>query len=222
MKKSPENAKKFKVEHNECRITVNGEPLYLYLSRIEEEEKHSEIVAEVQSEIKKQKACIPHYIPKHNKLEKNGISKRVKYLTLKEIRKEYGYMSTPHKTHVERIIYTIVDQGPLSINEISRHLSLPYSSITAQLTRIIKKLPDIIGKEDSTSPVTYGKLIEIDPENAVETYRSRKGKAKKEASKVQRGGETKLEVTSDIEIPKEIKVKIEVSGQVQVVFNFQK
>ena len=222
MKKPPQDPQKFKVEHNECGITVNGEPLYLYLSRIEEEEKHSEIVTEVQSEIKKWKSCIPHHIPKHNKLEKNGISKRVKFLTLKEIRKEYGYMSTPHKTHVERIIYTIVELGPLSISEIARHLSLPYSSITAQLTRIIKKLPDIIGKEDSTSPVTYGKLTEIDPENAVEAYRSRKGKAKKGALKVQGGGETKLEVTTGIEIPKEIKVKIEVSGQVQVVFSFQK
>lgn len=166
-------------------------------TEIGERERHSEFMEQHRKEVGDKVVILRqrHQKAKGAQEETKRVSRRTRHLTSDEIRKEYGIMEKPYKTHVENMLWLIVNKGPLGLREMAgfleyedfkkatRSLSGPLS----QIWRVLGDGPDGVSllkrhPEDGRNFYSVaGEVTSI--ETLFETYKERNRKilAKKRA-----------------------------------------
>lgn len=222
---------KWTIEKIDGGIMINGVPYKDYIKEVEDQQLRAEIELEVKNQIKEKRAAISHCEPKHNSLIKNGPAGKCIIFPIKRIRKEYPNMSVTEKTNEEKIVEMIIDQGPISGRDISKHLGIELSSIRAAVSRITRSVPDLIDKIRDGTSVTYlknkhsGFGQELTAKDVYEKYRERstkKGIKKEVKTPFSPTPSLIPELSTLMGIPKEVKVTVEFIGQINVVFGFKK
>lgn len=131
-------------ESNLDGITIGGKPLGLWLRHKSTDEKTREIkAAHVEAVTIRHGKHKPYPYNPDNKTGPK-VSKRVRRLTDREIRKEYGIMSRPYETVNANIIWCIIEKGPITNNEMANELKFEKSSsaFAAIMTGIWHRLGD--------------------------------------------------------------------------------
>lgn len=225
---------KWTIEKIDGGIMINGVPYKDYIKEVEDQQLRAEIELEVKCQIKEKRAAISHCKPKHNSLIKNGPAGKCIIFPVKRIRKEYPNMSVTEKTNEEKIVEMIIDQGPVSGRDISKHLDITLSSTRAAISRITRSVPDLIDKIRDGTSVTYlknkhffpsGFGQELTAKSVYEKYRERsRKKGIKKGVKIPLSPTPSLipELGTLMGIPKEVKITVEFIGQINVVFGFKK
>jgi hypothetical protein len=222
---------KWTIEKIDGGIVINGIPYKDYIKEVEDKRIRTEIDLEVKCQIKEKRAAISYCKPKHNSLIKNGPAGKCIIFPVERIRKEYPNMSVTEKTNEEKIVEVIIEQGPVTGGDISRHLGIGLSSTRSAISRITKSVSDLIDKIRVGKSVTYlgnkhsGLGEELTAKFVYEKYKER---SKKKGIKKGTKKEVKIPLSSTPDlstlmgIPKELKVTVEFIGQINVVFGFKK
>jgi hypothetical protein len=162
-------------------ITVGGEHLGSWLRHKSSDEKTKDI-------LKTRTEHIAIHHGKHRPYPKKAkqdigprVSKRVRRLTDREIRKEYGVMSRPYDSLSENIIWTMVEKGPISSQEIKDLLKFEKnnSAMAAMITGIWHRVGDegaqLIVREKKKGNLFYEYKkrdgVELSTDAIIEQYR---------------------------------------------------
>jgi hypothetical protein len=100
-------------------------------------EKTNSVETAFGEELRAQKKLIYPYKQKGKyKDETKKVSRRVRHLSAREIRKEYGLMSMPYKRTGENVLWLIFNKGPITTSEISKEIGKPTTSFSGMLTEM--------------------------------------------------------------------------------------
>jgi len=214
------------------KITVNGVPIEIYLG----EEKASEAVAAFGASIAEMaKSKGPHKVV--DRFDDDGVrvSKRVRYLTPNQIRKEYGVMSKPYKTKLENCLAHLKEQGPSSVMEMSVTLIYKARDVSTIMGRFFRRCPFLVERERIGGNAFLYKLTDEGNVTSVEGMFSHYSKQKKSPRRVKPKPELEHDglVMDKIDWPKvapleekpqpaggPAEVVVRVEGEVRITFAF--
>lgn len=218
-------------------ITVDGKHIVEYIQKKIQDDKSKEIEVERVS-VERNRGGKHKTILRYESDDKPRVSKRVRRLTDREIRREYGIMAKPYATKAENVIWAILENGPLSVVEIEKMIDWKdkRNSLSALCTMIWHSLGDkgadvITRIKGGDGAFVYEKKkgVQISVEAAVEKYRigTRKlfqGKKEKE-QKPDRQAEvddTKQTIMDIAQQKLSQALGVDVNVNVDVVFRFGK
>lgn len=202
-----------KIKENEHGVTVEGEPLEDHLAEKEEKTKGDEIREERgKDEAEKQRMRRKGIKARYDKRPlKRKVTKRVRRLTDREIREEYGLMEKPHKHKMENILWMIVNEGPVVPAEIGAKLGVAIGDVSGALSRLMKRLgQDLIERDETVKPFVYKARQSFSPEAGYRMFLERddsgkkKGRTKRKqairaAGQPRRKGHTKSKLEKEAE-----------------------
>lgn len=232
----------------EEQIDLTGifrEGIALTVEQLKDEERHSEIVAEVRKEIHGKSVIRRRYSGKDKpKEETKRVHRRVRYLTDNEIRKEYGIMAHPYKTVVENILHLISMMGPITVLGIEEALGKNKNHLSGTVSGMYRRFgPEGAGliarKMGANQKYLYEAVGEWSVESAVRkqkikkaadrTFHSRQERWSERACELGEGGgeskersEVSIEDVLQESLGKALGVDVTVSGRIEVVFGFKK
>lgn len=231
-------------------VFVEGKPLAEYLEDLERDDKSRDIEAiRKQSEVKR-KLTVVYSDEKGGPQDTRRVAKRVKHLTDREIRREYGIMKKPFKSNAENALWTIWEKGPICPKEIGEEIEFNggQSSMSAMISTIWQRLGnmhdgamDIITRNSKNMTYYYQKKpgVDMSAEAAIEKYKlagtskyRRKvaddivAKNTVKYSKVEKP-KPLTQKTEDLlqdllGVSKALGIEIKVSGRVDIVFRFER
>ncbi len=209
-------------------ITVNGIPLSKYLGEQEAEEKKAEVVEEIKETITKWRKTLSRRKTISSKPIYQSHS-RVRKWTDQEIRERMGVMVKPHDTQIMNILEFIKGTGPVTIAEIHEKLGGSLPGIATTVRRLTARIPGIVETMGPEKPFHF--RFKEDRWSAEEAHKeylaAGKYKPGDEGRPLGKGpaGEHLFRIYSHPPgqniIPKEITVKVEVSGTVLVLFGLK-
>ena len=229
-------------------VFVEGKPLEQFVEDQERDDKAREV-----EEVRKTAEKKPHknrgsYADERTVESTKKVSKRVRYFTEREIRKEYGLMQKPFPTHAENAIWAILEKGPLKIKEIGREinwegkdnsLSAMVAGVWARLGETHEHAAGILTRYHHGGAFVYKrseKGVDISVEAAIDKYKAigrvqhrAKVEKKKEATfnagaakpeEVELTAEPENGLTSAIEqaLRQSLGIDVNVSGRIEFVF----
>lgn len=239
-----------KIRDGDPELTVEGVPLEVYVAEEEEKTKGDEIDQERgKDEAEQKKVKRQGLKAKYDKRPlKRKVTKRVRRLTDREIREEYGLMKKPFKTKMENILWVIVNEGPVTPKEIGDKLGIKPGDISGFLSRLIKRIGgDLIERDTTVKPFTYKAQITFSPEAGYRAFLERNDDGKKKTHKRRKAaisasrqkrkpGDTKpkkeieaaaaavaeveSQVESFVQSMNGLGVQVEVTGQVQILIGW--
>ena len=227
-------------------VFVEGKPLAEYLGVIERDDKSRDIEdIRKQSELKR-KLTIVYSNEKGGPEDTRKVARRVRHLTDREIRKEYGIMTKPFASKAHNAIWAIWEKGPLTVKQIADEIEFKGSpsSASAMISTIWGRLGnqrdpemDILERNQHDNYYLYSKKpgVDISVEQAIERYQRsgsrqyrQKSKEKKAYTNVEpskpitKKTEAILQEILGVDAAKDLGIKIEVSGRVDIVFRFER
>lgn len=131
---------------NLANITVNDQPASEYV----EGRRVVAFQRERALTILETKKNIYHYVPKSkpdNPAYQGKVTRRVRYLTDEEIRREKGIMAKPFKTQAENLIYVLTSKAPLTSAEVAKELGMKLENAQGLMSKVTLRLGDHIKKE---------------------------------------------------------------------------
>jgi len=204
-------------------VFIDGKPLLQYLEDLERDDKSRE-VEEVRKDDEKHKyRRTGSYADERQVVETRKVSRRVERWSARKIRKEYGIMAKPFKTHAENAIWAILEKGPLNVTEIGAEIDWAGkgSSLSAMVATVWHRLGDmhagcarILKRESKNGSFSYEKVpgIDISVEAAIEKYKLVGKKQYKMLQDEKKGVNTKVQseatkIKADVEaLPSESKI----------------
>lgn len=224
-------------------ITIDGnETLEEYLDKKDWVDKS--VLSDVEDECRETKRII--YKGKGLRYEYKDRSGRTRYLTDREIRKDYGLEKKPFDTLAENVIWTIFNKQPINVQGIAKEISWDKpttSSLSAQLKGIWDRLgvaAKIIDRYQEKGELGFTYIVRdgvnMSVEAAIQKYKSTPDPRSKKSKK--NNITTKNNHTKEIlEIPEEppisqvvsetisrklgqLGMKVKITGHVEVVFRF--
>lgn len=225
-------------------ISFGGVPLNEELPFEGVDKKISEFIKD---DIREKRKCLPKSDVKQKEDPKRKITKRVRYLPPKEIRKEYGIMECPYETNVENVLWVIKNKGPISVIDISTILGKSAKSIGSTASELYARLDDQVWKK-LEHPKSKTFLYSLNPEidmsvealhaefrrKSNEHTAKRKKELKEEIAKAENERYEEMlsepnvdqkQVEKQIEnqiIPKDVRITIKVEGSIKILFGFSK
>ena len=103
-------------------IFVEDQPLTHFHKNAARDKKSKEIEVIRKQGEKRQRFTVVYKSEKAVKPDTRKVAKRVTRLTDRQIRKEYGIMKKPFKSKSENAIWSIIEKGPLSAQEIGQEI----------------------------------------------------------------------------------------------------
>ena len=137
-------------------VSINGVELKEYLQKQEADKKTEEIEQTRSSyqHLKHTKHHIPYVHTKKPSPAKDKVARRVRHLSDREIREEYGIMKKPFKTQPENLIWLIIEKGPITVEEIQREMGWVETKKTSSVAAIIVRIWNAIGDEGGLGYIT--------------------------------------------------------------------
>lgn len=175
-----------KIRPDDPALTVEGEPLEDHLAEKEEKTKGDEIREERgKDEAEKRRVKRKGLSAKYDKRPlKRKVTKRVRRLTDRQIREEYGLMTKPFKTKMENILWVIVNEGPITPPEIAAKLGEKPADVSGFLSRLYKRIGhDLIKREKIGTGFSYTAQITFSPEAGYRSFLERNDDGKKKTHK---------------------------------------
>jgi hypothetical protein len=165
-------------------VFIEGKPLEKYLEDDERDQKSKE-VEEVRSEfIKKSRKTHGTYADERQQPDTRKVSKRTRWFTDSEIRKEYGIMEKPFEGNAENAIWVILQKGPLTVKGIGEQmqwhgkgntLSALVATVWTRLGNMHNGAAKILDREKDPHSTAHryfkAEGIDISPEAAIEQYK---------------------------------------------------
>lgn len=166
-------------------VFIEGKPLEKYLEDFERDQKSKEVENVRRGFESKRLKTRGTYASERKALEETRrVSKRVRWLSDHEIRKEYGLMEKPFETHPENAIWVILQKGPATVRQVGEQLQWKGkgNTLSAMMATVWKRLgQDHPGaakildrqKDPHTPAHSYFKAegLDISPEAAIEEYK---------------------------------------------------
>ena len=216
-------------------ITVDGKHIVEYIQKKIQDDKSKEIEVERVS-VERNRGGKHKTILRYESDDKPRVSKRVRRLTPREIRKEYGIMAKPYDSKAENVIWAILENGPLNVAEIEKMIEWKdkRNSLSALCTMLWHSLGDkgadvITRKKGDDGAFIYEKKkgLQISVEAAAEKYRigNRKlfqGKNERRKEKVAEIDDTKQTIIDVAQQKLSQILGVDVNVNVDVVFRFGK
>lgn len=241
-----------KIRENDPEVTVEGVPLEVYVAEEEEKTKGDEINQERgKDEAEKTKVKRQGLKAKYDKRPlKRKVTRRVRRLTDREIREEYGLMTKPFKTKMENILWVIVNEGPILVPEIAAKIEAKPADVSGFLSRLHKRIGhDLIERKKIGTGFSYEARHSFSPEAGYRTFLERDDSGKRKTHKRQKAakaaaaqprkpGHTKPKIEDEVaaaatavaEVETHVEnfvqsmnglgVKVEVTGQVQILIGW--
>lgn len=173
-----EKIKKEPLEHVEP-VTVNDKTAdFMHF----DEEKTLMVKSEFTDELARKKRLIYVHGKEKYQPETKRVSKRVKYLSDNQIRKEYGIMQKPFEKTGENIIWVMQNKGPVTTTEIAQELGVSYgkiSGVVSELYAFFSKTGDIVRETRGTRGYEYLFGSKYSPQVAWEMYLDSRRRKKK-------------------------------------------
>lgn len=205
---------------DEPTLTVNGKPIEDYLQQKTDERRVEEAAQIYTAQIWDWKKCIPR--PKFKYPTIRPKSGKAKIWTKSQIRKEYGMEAKP--VQIISILQFIKGSGPVTIREIAEKLNASPASIGTTIRKLVGRIPGIVEKVGNDKPFHYRITHDAVPMVTDEMYKEYLASGKIDAPK--RTPKSKpVEIPKPgpaVNIPQEIKVTVEVSGEINFLFGFKK
>jgi hypothetical protein len=222
-------------EQSMSKITINGVPLEQYLGEVSTREAadlimqaYRETVGEM-AKIKPTASVLDRYDESTAR-----VAKRVRHLTDKEIRKEYGIMSKPYKTKLENSLAHLKSQGPSSVFEIATVLEYKPRDVSTVMGRFFKRCPHLIEREKIAQNAFLYKLTDEGNMTSVEGMYAHYSKQKKSPRRVKPKDYKPELVMNDVDWAKVAPLKeekpqpaggpaevvVRVEGEVKITFAF--
>jgi hypothetical protein len=162
-------------------VFIEGKPLAEYLADLERDEKSHE-VEELRkgAEVKFKRSR--SYVDERQIVDTRKVSRRVRHLTDRQIREEYGLMEKPFQSHGENAIWAIWNRGPVSVREIGEIIEWKGkdNSLSAMVATVWSRLGDmhegsakIMTRESKNGRFYYMKApgLDMSTEAAIEKYK---------------------------------------------------
>lgn len=223
-------------------LSVGDVPLENHLAEEEAETKGNEIQAERGKEqAKRKKASRKRSKAKYADNDKVRVAKRVRRLTDREIREEYGIMAREYASLTENVLWCIINKGPLSPPDIAKEIQKKPGDVSGVCTRLCRRLPEIIERDETKRPFVYKAIKEVSPEAAYRNFLARDNTGKKKktakrkspapapapASAPAPAQEEVVEaavqgVNKFVEEMNRLGVEVTVSGRIDIMFGWQK
>ncbi len=222
-------------------ITFEGVPLNKELPF---EGVDKEISKFIRDDIKEKRKCCPKSDVRQNEDPERKVTKRVRYLPSKEIRKEYGIMRCPYKTNVENAIWVIKNKGPISVYDISAILEKSVKSVGSTVSELYARLDQV--HKELEHPKTKTFLYSLSPEidmsvealHAEFRRKSNERAAKRKVEQREKAESEKIDkileepdlitsvkekiVVQAEQIPKDVRITVKVEGSIKILFGFSK
>jgi len=204
-------------------IFVDGKPIEEVLGMIKDEETKNDFNETIEGI---QKTLWKPTVPAKPKPFYAAHS-RVRKLTPQQIRKEYGIMSKPLNSLIERILFFLETEGSQRVVDLSKKMqNHPTGSISGSLTALNKVVPESICKNMEGRWTIKG---EHGADKIYELYNLRKNKGgrRKELPPFDSIPEKPVVQTVDFSsivkaLEKEFHVKVTVEGSIKITFGFEK
>lgn len=217
-------------------ITVEGVPLEKFLGEQEEVEKRQEAVEDFGQVISSVAKSI--YNPPVPTKPRNYYNRsRVRKLDPDQIRKEYGLEAKPYSTLLGNLVWLLATRGPMKMRQMAGMMGIDFTAksgwISGTLIKASRRCPELLVQDENH---VWSLLNCKTVDDFMDRYNERKGKQKqslrekavagKEVPPVQpQVGEavagTLLEAVREA-IEAKLGVKVEISGEVRILFGFVK
>ncbi len=127
-------------------ITVNDQSASAYV----EGKRVADLQRDRAVTIRETRKNIYHYVPKSKPDDPaymGKVTKRVRYLTDEEIRREKGIMAKPFKTHAENLLYVLTSKAPLTTAEAAKELGMSLPNMQGLMSKVTLRLGEHIKRE---------------------------------------------------------------------------
>lgn len=188
-------------------ITVNGEPLKVYV----EKEERREVEEVRQDIIRFHRKSIPRIIKYKPKLPSTTHSRPMIWGD-ETVRRRYGIMAKPFASKTENILWLIQSKGPITAAQMTKETSFTPNTVRSILTNLMQSKGDLIRREGTPFQYSLSKAMTMEE---LKAYRKPRGVIPKEATKTQTPSLPSA-------ILQELKVWVNVSGRIDFIFGFQK
>lgn len=137
------------------KFYVNGEPVEDFLDKEEQAEKTDRINQVASEDLKSMQLQRRRRIIRPKYPSQTACSGPVERWSDDKIRREYGIMQKPFNTRVENVLWVIINKGPVNSKQICEELGVNQSAVGDVLSKISRRLPDVIDTNRASTPYTY-------------------------------------------------------------------